>query len=484
MYHKILCFSFSFCIVINLATSQETWTLERCVQHAQQNSLQMKQAEISVKQARLSEQENRNERYPTLNASYGGNLNVGRTIDPTTNSFTSESTITNSVSLNAGVLLFNGNRVNNSIKQSKIDIKAAEEDANAIANDLSLQVAGAYLQILFDEEQLANSNKRLEQTQAQLQQTDKLIKAGTLPRADRLEILAQIARDEQDIITRDNAVIISYLNLKQLLQLDPDHKLKVEKPTIVVPDDANPDAFTLRNVYAKALNNQPVIRANQLRVESAQLDTDIAKSLRLPTISLFGNLNSFYSNKVPDFENITNPGIVGPGSVEDVLIDRNPAIREIQFFERTGVEFGKRQYFDQLNDNFGQGIGVNINIPIYNQNRTSIALERAELNIMSTQIADEQSRQQLKTDIQRAIADARAAKKQYEAAQKTVEALDAAYSNTEKRHQLGDVNTFEYTTAKNSLDQAAVDLIIAKYNYLYTLKVVDFYEGNKIKLRK
>ena len=151
--------------------------------------------------------------------------------------------------------------------------------------------------------------------------------------------------------------------------------------------------------------------------------------------------------------------------------------------ESSCFTFDKRSYIGQISDNFGQGIGLDINIPIYNANRTSIAIQRAELNILNQKVINAQNEQQLKTNIQRAIAAAKAAKKQFVAAEKTVKALQEAYKNTETRFKLGAINTFEYTTSKNTLDQAEVDLIIAKYNYLYTLKVVDFYEGNKITLK-
>ena len=339
-------------------------------------------------------------------------------------------------------------------------------------------MAQAYLQILLDEESLANANKRLEQTQSQLDQTEKLIQAGTRPQSERLEIMAQVARDEQTIVSQQNSVDISYLNLKQLLELKPDYNLKVEKSTIIIPASANPEAYTLDAVYNKALGNQAMVRRDQLNVESAEMGIDIAKASRLPSVRFFANINSFYSNQVQE---LLNEGTTAFGEPTPAII--NNANASVQFPTIVGQEFGKRSYLNQLNDNFGQSLGVSINIPIYNQNQTNIAIERAKLNVLNNRITSQQNKQQLKTDIQMAIANSRANKKQFEASEKSVAALRDAYSNTEKRYQLGAVNTFEFTTAKNNLDQAEVDLIIAKYNYLYSLKVVDFYQGKKISLR-
>ncbi len=467
---------------VQFSFSQKTWSLTKCIQYAQQNSLSVKQGQNQIEQAQLSAQEAKFSRYPTVNSSLRGGVNFGRTIDPTTNSFIQETVVTSSLGVDAGVILYNGGRIRNQIKQSQINVDIAEADNEQIKNDLALSVAAAYLQILLDQEQLVNANNRLVQTQAQLTQTDRLIRAGTLPEADRLEIQANLALDEQNIVAQQNALEISYLNLKNLMQINPDEEITIEKiDEIDIPVNANPDGVALTQIYNRAIANQPFIKADQARLSSADLDTEIAESLGLPVITLFGNINSFYSNKVPDINDVIDEGEFIDGPPQPILL--NGMRNEIQFTQLVGRTFGKRGYFNQLNDNFGQSLGLNVSIPIYNQARTRLAKERAQLNILNTQIAAQQNKQQLKVDIQRAIANARANKKQFEASEKTVSALDLAYVNTEKRYKLGAVNTFEYTTAKNNLDQATIDLIIAKYNYLYSLQILDFYQGKRLELK-
>ncbi len=461
--------------------AQEIWSLEKCIQYARQNSLTMKQADVGVQNAMLTEKQSKMERMPSLNASGSGGYSFGRTIDPTTNTFQAQSRGTNGFSLSANYTLYNGGLINKSIQQSNIDVAAQKADLENIANNISLSVAAAYLNILFGEEQLLNASKRLEQTQEQLKQTDRLIQAGSLPENDRLQILAQIAQDEQQVILQENAVTISYLNLKNLLQLEPDFDLKIQDPgDIPIPTDAAPELFELKTVYNQALQNQPIIRSGELKIKSAGLGVDIARAGMLPSIGLFGNLRTDYATGIPDPTNVTNQGM---------LEFSNPAIVEISgntetfsFQQISGREFGDRSYTDQLNDNFGQSVGVSINIPIYNKHRNQINMDRAQLGILNSEITHEQNKQQLKADIQRSIADAKAAKKQLEAAQKTVDALAASYDNTEKKFNLGAANTFEFTSAKNQLDLSKVDLTIAKYDYLYKLTIVDFYQGKKITL--
>ncbi len=459
--------------------AQEVWSLEKCIKHAMDNSLSVKQADLSVRRAELADKGNKNARLPNVSASTSVALQSGRTVNPNTNTIENAAIFSNSHGLSASVLLYNGSQIKNSIKQSEFDFMAAQADRNSTINDLSLQIAGAYLNVLFAEERLENANKRLELTKAQLEQTDKLINAGSLPRNDRLDILAQIAQDEQAIITQENQVELSLLNLKQLLLLEPDFDLQIERPTITSTTTVNTDAFGLVDIYQKALQTQPQIKAGELRMKSAEIGIDIAKAGYYPTVSLFGSLRSSY------ISNAKTRKLVGP---EVPIIDANYTVdidgipTVLTPYSQIAFEENKIGYFSQMNDQFGQSVGLNVNIPIYNNGRTKIAEEQAELNIVNTQVANEQIKQQLKASIQNAIADAKAAQKQLAANEKTVEALTAAYANMEKRFKLGSVNTFELTTAKNRLDQAEVDLIVAKYNYLYTVKIVEFYEGKELRL--
>lgn len=430
---------------IGQTNAQETWSLEKCVQHAVDNSLNIKRSAINIKQAELTEQGAKKSRYPNLNGNGSFSYNFGRSLDFTTYEYVTQATGNNSLGLNSNVLLYNGNRINNEIKQSKIDLEASQLDMQQDVNDIALSVARAYLNILFNDEQLANAKQRLKQTQDNLAQVDKLIKAGTRPRNDRLDILANAANDQQSIVNWENTLATSYLTLKVLLQLEPTDELIIEKPTLGDIETAEALNYQMMDVYEKAINSQPFIKAGQLRQESAELAVDIARASRYPTLNANAGVNTRFSTAAVDF---------------------------------TTME--KVPYFDQLDNNFGQNIGVSLSVPIYNNDRAKIAIERAELAVLNTNLANIQAKQQLKTDIQQAIADAESSKLQLAASETAVEAQKAAFDNTEKRFNLGAVNTFEYSTAKNNLEQAEVNLIVAKYQYLFNLKIVDFYLGKKM----
>lgn len=456
-------------------TAQNTWTLERCIEYARQNNLSVKQAEYSIENNRLTDRQNQFNRLPNLNARTSAGNQFGRTIDPTTNTFNTERISFNSFSLDASATLYGGNRLNNTIKQSKINLEASRYDAQATLNNIGLNIANAYLSILLAEEQLSNARRRLELSQEQLSQAEKLIQAGARPANERLDFLAQMALDEQLIIEAQNLVAIGYLNLKQLLEVDPNEDLRIVRPeSVTIPPTADPRNFNLDETYVAALQTQPQIRAADLRLESAQLDENIAQGGYLPTLSLFASLNT-------NFSSAFRSAIFGPMRIpQTVFIDNTPVV--IEFETQVPLEFNQIPYSKQFKDNFGQTVGLSLGVPIYSNHQNRIAVQRARLNVLNTQVTNRQLRQQLKTEVQRAIADSRAAREAMLAAQRTVDAAQAAFDNAETRFKLGAINSLEYATSRNNLDRAQIDLIRTKYQYLFNLKVVDFYLGRPITL--
>lgn len=457
--------------------AQEVWSLERCIKYAQDNNITIKQALANVRTAVLSEKQAKASRLPNLSANVNLGEQFGRTIDPTTNTFSTQATGYNSLGLNAGISLFTGGLINHSIKQAGWDLKTATAEAQRTVNDLGLLIASAYLNILLSEEQLDNANKRVAQSNTQLNITLKLIDAGTIPMADKFNILAQIARDEQTVVQAQNTVDLGFLTLKQYLQLEPDYDLSIERPNSLIPADANPDALTLTPMYEKALGTQPAISSAEYRVKSAEESVYIAKSGYYPTLSAFANLSSNYSSRFLDYR---NGKLVGTELQTTTLQINGMDVSLGQYVDK--YEYSKVKYFNQLDQNFGQGVGLGLNIPIYQNGRTRLSVERARLGVLTAQMQQTQARQSLKNDIQTAIANARAARQQLEASQKTFDATNIAFQNTEKRHELGAVNILDLTTAKTNRDIAEVDLVVAKYDYLFKLKILDFYEGKELKL--
>lgn len=468
-------------------SAQETWSLQRCVEYARNSSISLKQSQNSIALAKLVNAQNRLNRLPNLSGSASGGWQFGRTIDPTTNTFNNQTIAFNSFGLNAGATLFSGGFINNSIKQSEIDVKVAEQDAAAAFNNLALSVANAYLNILLSEEQLSNAERRRKLSEDQLGQTDKLIAAGSIPANDRLDVLAQMANDDQAIVQARNAIDLNYLTLRELMQLDPAVDFKIEQPKYAIPTDADPMGTTFGEVYGRAVNTQPQIMASELRVQSAEVGVELAKAGYYPTLSLFAGMDSrwsdaskIYSQELVGYDKVYNPIYI---NTDDLGLGLGEQVVNI------GTEVPKYNlitkdyaYIDQLRDNFGQSLGASLRIPIYSNGSNSINQQRAEVGILSAKLNSDLQKQQLKNDVQQAIAGARAGQLTLEASQKASESAKVAFENAEKRFQLGTINNLQLITARNTYDTAETNLSVAKYDYLFRLKILDFYLGKEIKL--
>ncbi len=425
------------------AFAQEAWSLQKCISHAKQNNLSLRQSQIAVSQAELTEKGSRMARMPSLNASTNLGFQYGRNIDPTTNDFVNTRIGFNNWRVNADAPIYNGGAIKNTIKQSEFDLEAAKEDANTQFQNIALQMASAYLSILLAKEQVTIAQRAISQTQEQLSTIDKRINAGTVPKADRLDILAQIARNEQTLIQAENSVAINYLTLKNILELEPEYDLEIIIPNELMQIQENVNVTDLPTVFNQAMNTQASIKASEARMKSAELSVPIAKADLLPSVSAFAGLDTRFSNAS--------------------LFQSDP-------------------YFDQLDNNFGQNLGIQVNIPIYNKHRASINIERARLDIINAEVQNKQAKQQLKADVQTAIANARAAKLELAASERSLEAANAAFDNAQKRYDLGAINTLELTTAKTNLDTAALNVARAKYDYIFRLKIIDFYMGKDLNL--
>lgn len=451
----------------------QQYDLGQCIEFAIDNSLQLRQANLNVRNSEISQQLAIESRFPSLNitSSLGGNF--GRTIDPTTNTFVVSSLYTNGFSLNSGFVLYNGNRINNTIKQARIEADVARKERDQSLNDLSLAVAQAYLNLLlaFDNYEAAQVN--LELTREQLDQTRKLVEAGALPLADLLEVESQLALNEQEIVTANNNIVLGRLELKQLMFMQPDETLEIVRPDL--ESELEVPIINPSEVFNAALQTQPQVTASELRIESALKEEEIAKSRWYPTISTFVQLNTNYSSiaRTPSgFDIVQSPPT-------PVIIDGETSV--IQFFQEVPT-FDNQPYFDQLDRNLGVGVGIQVSLPLYNNGQTRLGVERARLGKYASDLELEQTKLQLKNDVERSVADANAAWQTLMASNKALRAAERVLQDAGNRLAAGVINSFEYTNAKTRYDNAVINQLLAKYEYIFRLKVIDFYLGKPIRL--
>lgn len=425
------------------AHAQKVWTLEACINTAIESSLEIEGANLNVDFAEIATRQAEHQRYPSLSVGTGANYNLGRSINPITNQFENQSFISNNYQLSSNVLIFNGFRLRNTLEQSKVNRDAAKYDVDQMQRDVALTVANSYLNALFAKEQLKIAQSQLDVSKKQLERTQQLVNAGSTPANEVLNVQAQVSSNEQAVINAQNSSITSLLQLKQIMRLPMDEAIDVVEPNnITVLLD--PDQLNVMDLYKEAYKNQPSMKALELRKKSAEMGVDIASAGLLPTVSAGGSMSTNYSNR-------TVPG----------------------FYDG---------YADQLNKNLGYGLGVSLNYPIYQNLQNKLGIERAKLNVLQVENNNARTENTFQTRIQQALIDARASKRKLAAAEQNVSAQSAAFDNAKRRYELGAIDAFQYTTLQNNLTQAQVNALIAKYEYVFAAKVIDFYMGKPITL--
>lgn len=472
-YYLLLLCLFVFHLTVN---AQEVWSLERCIREALDKSLSIQQVELNKASYEIEAKRLRMERLPNLNASTNLGVSFGRVINPATNNFETENSLYQSLGINSGVNVFNGFRLKNTIRQNDLLLSASEQDINQAQNDLALNVALAYLNVLFAYENLEIARARITLSGRQLEHLDKQIQQGTKPENDRFEIFSQISIDEQSIVAAENNIEINMLTLKQQMLMDPSYPLQIERPVIDLATVEALEAQTFEAVYNAALSSQPQIVASELRLQAQEYSLPIAKAALLPALTIGGNLGTNWS----DLGREPSGFIVSRIPQSGIFINGESALFEIESEiprELVAIPYGR-----QLENNIGYGVGATLSIPIFNNYSARSGVEGAKLNISLAKIETDLVKQTLKTNVQNAIASARASRKSLQAAEASAVAARVALKNADRLSEIGSINNFEYLSARNRADTAELNLLIAKYDYFFQVKVIEYYMGRGIRL--
>jgi len=277
------------------AQEVKLWNLKQCIDHALANNIQIKQSKLNIDLASENLLQSKASALPSVNAFASHNYNFGRTVDPFTNDFVTERIQSNSFSISGNVTLFNGLKTLNTIKQNQYDFQASKYDADKVINDMTLAVAGSYLQILFEKELKGIAKTQVEITKEQVERTKKLVKAGIQARGNLLDIEAQYSMDELNLVEAENRLDMAYLNLAQLLDLEYDKSFDIADPQITL-DEQTSVMGTAGQVYTAALSVQPQIKSAGEKLKSAEKGVAIAKGQISPTLSLGGSYGTGYSD--------------------------------------------------------------------------------------------------------------------------------------------------------------------------------------------
>ena len=422
-------------------SQQKVWSLEDCIKYAIENNIQIKQQAVQTEVQKNSLDLAKLKLLPTLNGSAGYNYSFGRALDQNTYRFYNQTLQSDNFYVGGQTPVFNGLQNYNSIQKNKSLVLASQEDLKNISDNVALNVALMYLQVLLNKELVAVDDNQLNITLQQIEKTRKLVDAGSVAKGNLLQIQAQAAQEELALINMKNQLETSYLTLTQLLELKTPAGFEIEVPVINV----DPNSLITGNIdeiYEIAIKNRPEIKSSELSLTASQYSLKIAKGGRSPQISLNYSVNSGYTY----IYNIPEP--------------------------LTNDPFGT-----QIKNNRNSGVGLSLNIPILNGWQINKNISNSKLSVESSQFTLEGTKKQLYKNIQQAYTDAVAALKKLNVSIKAVASTEESFRYTEQKFNVGMVTLVDYNAAKTQLLNSQSDMTQAKFEFLFKTKVLDFYKG-------
>jgi outer membrane protein len=472
-YCSLLLFVVFFTIA---ATAQEKWDLKRCVEYAMQNNLTVKQTALQESVSALNLKQSRTARYPNASVSINSGYSIGAFQDASFNVVNGGSVFVNPA-LQTSVDIFNWFSKKNTVAANEWELLAAKANTDKLRNDIALSTANLYLQVLLNKEQVEIASVQLEQTRAQLANTQKLVDAGALPELNAAELEAQFANDSANLITAKGNVTQSLLSLKAYMSMDAAQPFDTETPAAEKIPLENINDLLPEAVYASALINLPQQKYNDLKLKAAAKNIAAAKSSMYPTVSLFANINTGFNDKTFALTGYKYDSAsryqIGSANVNGYTPVYSLGLTPLS--TKTG-------FFPQFSDNFRQAYGVSISIPISNGGALKANYKRSQLTMKSLEIQKDIDNQKVKQDIYQAYNSALVAMEKFTASEKSVAASQRTYDFSKKRYDVGMLGTFELITNQNNLLRAKLQNVLNQFDYVFKMKVLEFYKGQGLKL--
>lgn len=440
---------FVFISAITANAQSKKWTLEECVEYALKNNISIKQSELDIKSSTINKNAAIGDFLPNLNGSASHSWSIGSNTNPVTNLRENQTTQYTQVGLSSNVGIYNGLQKLNTYRREKLSIIASQYQLSKMKDDVALNVANAYLQILFTKEALKVQTDQLAFDENQLKRTNELVNVGTIPKGDLLDAKATVAADKQRLVTSENDLFLSKLSLAQLLQLDDLENFDVE---VAAYDVAQSEVMLQKpnDIIAKAKQDRIELKIAKTNLEIAEKNIKIAKGAYQPSLSAgysFGT-NASYSDRIIGVDGSGNPIYSGPLPV-----------------------------LDQFSNNKGHNFGLNLQIPIFNGFSTKNNVDRSKIAFDRAKIAETQASQDLERNVYTAITNAKGALNSYESAVVALEARQEAFNYAKEKFAVGMMNSFDFNQAQTLFVNAQSEVLRTKYDYIFKVKVVEFYFG-------
>lgn len=465
-----------FCFTVS---AQDVWDLNRCIEHAREHSLDIKRSQNAVDVSKLSELQSKLAFLPTANINGGYYWNFGLTIDPISNTRQPGSRQTLSTTASGNWTLLSGGRNIYQLQQARMNSVAALYQLEEVKNNVFLNIASAYLQIIVNMQLEEVADGQLKTSEQSLERTTLLYENGAIPKDDYLQSVAQMRNDEGNLTSAKNAVLLSKLQLYQLLQLESSfEEFDVAMPAMDL-SSLSLKGYGQDDLKEAAVAKQPSVQAAQANAESAKLGVKVANSGRYPSLFFLAQLNSNYVQGLPyftDYVQLTTYTLVenpATGNIEQVPSVVNVPDPNSQI---------KYTLSNQLSDNWNQFLGFGFQIPLFNGGTTHAAVQRAKIQENNAALDLKQSELAVRQTIERAYIDATNSLALYKAADASAEAAETALSNAQLNFDEGVISAFDLGLSKNQYLAAKSREIQSKFDYLFKVKVLEFYLFNQITL--
>ena len=444
---KITFLTLLFLSVLSQAQTKK-WTLEECVDYAIKNNISIKQSELDAKSAAIEKSTAIGGFLPSLNINGSHSWNIGLNQNITTGLLENQTTQFTAAGLNSNIDVYNGMQNQNRLRRANLSIIATKYQLSKMKDDISLNIANAFLQILFNKENLKVQKEQLANNEKQLQRSQELVNAGVVPRGDLLDIKATVASNNQAIVNAQNALLISKLSLAQLLQLENFQDFDIVDVNYPVTESATL-LQTPAAIYAKAKEERVELKIAKTNLQIAERDVKIAKGAYQPSIQGFYSLSTRagYTDRVV-FDQSGNPSFQPPYSV-----------------------------LKQFDLNKGHSFGLQMNIPVLNGFATKNNVARSKIALDRSKIAFSQQELDLERNIYTAFTDAKGAMKAYESAIITLEARQEAYNYAKEKFAVGMLNAFDLNQSQSLFVNAQSEVVRTKYDYIFRVKVIEYYFG-------
>lgn len=471
MSFKRIVFFLVSILTISAQAQEKKWTLQECVDYAIQNNITIESSELDYKSSVVNKKDAIGNFLPNISGSASHSWNIGLNQNITTGLLENQTTQFTSAGLNVNVDIFKGLQNQNQLRKTNLALIASQYQLTKIKEDVALNVANAYLQILFNKENLKVQQNQLKINSDQFNRTKELVDAGMVPKGDLLDVQATVASNKQAIISAENALLLSKLSLAQLLKFEDFKSFDVQDEQIDVFQSLVLNESS-ESVVAKAKESRTELKLAQSNLEIAKKDVSIARGAYYPSLIGFYSFSTraAYSDRVVGIQ----PDAQNPTSVIGYVQGTGESVYQYNYTPITG---GPLPIFEQFDNNKGQNFGLQLTIPIFNGFATRNNVQRSKIALEKAQLNYDQQELDLERNVYTAYTDTNAAKESYEAALETLEARKLSYEYAQERYRVGLMNVFDFNQVQTQLANAESEVLRTKYDYIFRTKILEFYFG-------